>query len=152
MNKKELKQVTHISMERFIRYYLKINNECLIREFKKLSHQELKEVYESLYGIKLKCLPFEIVDIDDVMRGDVLIVDDKKGRFAPYVNPIQVNFDMVVKEGRKKEFESQNKPQLYEDYTDAIDEIALDQNVSSSKIKVLSRTRYDRKGDLNGKY
>ena len=139
-------------MEKFIRHYLKVNNEHLIREFKKMSHQELKEAYENLYGIKLRCLPFENVDIDDVMRGDVLVVDDKNGCFAPYVNPIQIDFDTVVKECRRKEFESQNKPQFYEDYTDAIDEIALDQNISSSKIKVLSRIRYDRKGDLDGKH
>ena len=144
MNKKELKKMPHISMEHCIRHYLKINNNHVLKQLKELSHQELKQVYEEIYGVKLKCLPFEVVTLDDLMRGEVLLVDDKKNHFAPYINPIQIHFKDIMETERKRDLENQNKFQSYEEYTDNIDNIALDQNTSSSHIKVLSHKKYEK--------
>jgi len=150
MDKKELKRLDHISMDKFLRHYLKINNECLIKNLKKMSHQDLKEAYESLYGVQLKCAPFESVLLEDLLCGRILLVSDKKGYLAPYINPIQINFDMIMEENNKIQKES--SIQTYEDYTDEIDNIALDEKVSANQIKVLSYRRNTNRRDNNDKY
>ena len=90
MNKKELKIQPHISMEKFLRQYLNIQNEKVIETLKELSHQDFKELYEYMYSLKLKCLPFEIVSKEDIQMGDVLLVADRYNNLAPYINPKQI--------------------------------------------------------------
>ena len=139
MKKKELKKQEHISMEKFLRHYLKINNDCLIKDLKKLSHQDLKEVYENLYGIELICAPFENVNLEDLLCGKIILVSDKKGCLSPYINPIQIDFNSIIKENKKRK--KQNSIQTYDEYIDVLDEIALDKNIKNNQIKVLSYRR-----------
>ena len=105
-----------------------------------------EEIYQSLYSVELKCVPFDTILIDDIVKGKVLLVSDKKGNLAPYVNPIQTDFEMIIEEERKRNLEKQNSFQTFEEYTDEIDNVALDKNISNNKIKTLSKKRYDRKG------
>ena len=148
MIKKELEQLPFISLETFLRHYLKVNNDHMIKSFKDLTHQDFKEAYEDLYDFKLKRMPFDFIAVEDILRGDILLVADKKRHLAPYINPIQINFDLLIEEERKKQIEKQNSFQTYEEYTDEIDNIVLYKGISNNKIKVLSQRRHmNRKED-----
>ena len=141
MNKKELKKQPHISMEKFLRQHLNIQNERVIDILKELSHQEFKDLYEDLYSLRLKCLPFEVVSKEDVQVGDVLLVLDKYNNPAPYINPVQVTFDEILEIERQKYIQSWSEPETLEEYIDTIDSVVFDENVSDSMIKTYSKAR-----------
>ena len=141
MNKKEIKKQPHISMEKFLRQHLNVQSERVINLLKELSHQEFKDLYEDLYSLRLKCLPFEIVSKEDVQMGDVLLVLDKYNNTAPYINPMQVTFDEILEIERQKYIQSWAEPETLEDYIDTLDSIVFDETISDSSIKTYSKSR-----------
>lgn len=88
-----------ITMDFFVKNYLGIYDNKLSR----VTHKDLK-----MLGVG-KTVPFDILTKDDVMRGNVLLVRDKKGHVAPYINPYllregsEVNNDQY-KRKRKTEY------------------------------------------------
>ena len=141
MNKKELKIQPHISMEKFLRQYLNIQNETVIETLKELSHQDFKELYEYMYSLKLKCLPFEIVSKEDIQMGDVLLVVDRYNNPAPYINPKQISFDEIFEIERQRDIKKWTQPETLEEYIDTLDNIAFDINISDSVIKNYSKSK-----------
>ena len=141
MDKKELKNQPRISMEKFLRQYLNIQNETVIEKLKGLSHQDFKELYEYLYSLKLKCLPFETVSKEDIQIGDVLLVADRYNNLAPYINPKQISFDEIFEIERQKDIERWTEPETIEEYIDTLDNIAFDINIPDSVIKTYSKSK-----------
>ena len=88
MTKKEIRKTHSITMAYFLKTYLDITNEILLRKLIELSHSELKEVALA-YGVKLPKIPFEKLTKDMIARGDILLVEDTYGNKAPYINPMR---------------------------------------------------------------
>lgn len=59
MNKKLVKQQEHIPMERFLRDYVRVENEIVIDTLSGLTHHDLKLVCEEVYGIRVSRLPLK---------------------------------------------------------------------------------------------
>ena len=87
MNKKELKHAESMDMKKFLKRYFEVENEELLFKLSRLSHKELKEV-APLYGIDLRKISFENLTREMIASGDVILVTDKFGNFAPYINPM----------------------------------------------------------------
>lgn len=90
MNNKELKQYTYLTMEEFIRDYLDIDHivpEDRFPSLAKLSHQNLTELMFKY----VKRVPFDIIDSDEILRGDIILVADgrkgKKPNLGAYIRP-----------------------------------------------------------------
>lgn len=149
MNKKEIKKQKYCLMENFLISYIGISDRDLIEELLQLNHKEFKEKCLTL-GINLTCIPFEIVTKEDIEIGNILLVCDKKGHIAPYKNPIKANFNTIMDEEVEREIQRiyslENHMQSFDEYTDELDEVALDENFSSQKIKVLSQKKYKGSG------
>ena len=71
---------------------------------------------------------------------------DKDNNPAPYTNPAGNEFDDIMKKQTEKNIQeiytAENHLQTFDDYTDDLDEIALDEKISSQKIKTLSKQKY----------
>ena len=146
MNKKELKKQEHISMEKFLKNYVGIENEKVLNWLTELTHREIKEICDDIYSLDLTRISFESVTKEELERGEVILVLDKENNPAPYTNPTQNEFEDIIREETEKHFQeiytSENHLQTFDDYIDDIDEIALDQNIPSQKIKTLSKQKY----------
>ena len=77
-----------ISMEKFLTEYCGIENEEIVSVLTTLSHQELKDVCEKVYKVRLITVPFEVANENEyINNGDFLSVLDAFNHEAPYVNP-----------------------------------------------------------------
>lgn len=101
MNKKIIRNQSHISMDKFLRDYCYIGNEYLIEVISSLSHREMKRVCMEAYDIKLVTLPFELVTSEDVKRGDVVLVIDTFNNCAPYKNPKKIDLLEIMSENSR---------------------------------------------------
>ena len=86
MDKKQVRKSRKIDMGHFLRDYYGVDNDKLISELCVLSHRDLKEV-APLYGINLVRTKFDLVAVDQVLTGTIILVNDVFGNPAPYVNP-----------------------------------------------------------------
>ena len=93
MNRREIQRQQYISMKKFLRDYCHLENEYLIEMLSNLSHKELKEVCNELYKLELMTLPFDVVSVDEVKRGEVLFVNDVFYNPAPYKNPNKTDLE-----------------------------------------------------------
>ncbi len=89
MDKKQIRKCNKIDMPNFLRNYYFVDNESLILKLSDLSHKELKTI-ALLYGIDLVRIKFDLVSMDQVLTGTVVLVNDAFGNSAPYVNPNRV--------------------------------------------------------------
>ena len=89
MTKKEIKKTHSITMEYFLKMFVSIDNDNLVKELIKLSHYELKQVIK-IYDIKVPKISFDDLTKDMIARGDVLLVKDVYGHPAPYINPLRI--------------------------------------------------------------
>ena len=89
MNKKQIRKSRKTDMRHFLRNYYGIDNEKLILKLCNLSHKDLK-IIASLYGINLVRTKFELVTVEEVLMGNIVLVDDAFGNPAPYVNPNRI--------------------------------------------------------------
>ena len=146
MNKKELKKQEYVSMEKFLKNYVGIENEKVLNWLSDLTHREIKEICDDIYSLDLTRISFDSVTKEDLERGEVILVMDKENNPAPYTNPFQNEFDDIMMEESERHYKeiytAENHLQTFDDYTDDLDEIALDQNISSQKIKTLSKQKY----------
>ena len=146
MNKKELKKQEHVSMERFLKNYVGIENEKVLNWLTELTHKEIKEICDDIYSLDLTRISFESVTKESLERGEVILVLDKDNNPAPYTNPAGNEFDDIMKKQTEKNIQeiytAENHLQTFDDYTDDLDEIALDEKISSQKIKTLSKQKY----------
>lgn len=146
MNKKQIKKQDHVSMEKFLRNYVGIKNEKVLEWLINLTHREIKEICDEVYLLDLTRISFESVTKEDLKTGEVILVLDKDSNPAPYVNPSQNELDVIMDdiiESKCQElYNIENHMQTFDDYTDDLDEIALDENVDCQKLKVLSKTMY----------
>lgn len=93
MKKIDIDSYKSITMEEFLENYVNLDN-VITREIveklakSKATHNDLTEL-----GIPyIKRIPFEEVSQDDILTGDVILVNDFKGsnrhpRVAPYIRP-----------------------------------------------------------------
>ncbi len=146
MNKKELKKQEHVSMEKFLKNYVGIENEKVLNWLTELTHKEIKEICDDIYSLDLTRISFESVTKESLERGEVILVLDKDNNPAPYTNPAGNEFDDIMKKQTEKNIQeiytAENHLQTFDDYTDDLDEIALDEKISSQKIKTLSKQKY----------
>ena len=149
MNRKELKKEPHISMEKFLRYYLGIESDSVIDLLSNLHHGELKDVYKQLYRINLRSVGFDDISKEDIETGGVLLVSDRSSHLAPYTNPLYTDFDLLM-QNPMHVFLKQDNTITYDEYIDTLDEIALDKNIPKRLIKSLSyRRNIERKEEEN---
>ena len=153
MNKKELKMEQHISMKKFLRCYVGVENGLVLNWLAGLTHRELKEVCDELMMLDLTRISFEEVTKENVQKGDVLLVLDSDNNPAPYNNPKQNTFDDIIEEERQRKMVKLKDPEYhvlpFDDYTDVLDDIAFDKGVTSGDIRKLSyrRNTYRRKNE-----
>ena len=126
MNKITLKKQETISMEKFLRDYIEIEDEELINFLSSLPHKKIKTIIQEIYKIQLSCVPFELTNIEDIGNGSVLLVQDSCYHTAPYKNP-QKNIDYSIEQYNKINRE-------YFEYEDCIDELESDLQISNIKI------------------
>lgn len=141
MNKKLIKKQCHISMEKFIRYYLDIEGERIIDILLGLNHRDFKDICRELGIIDLTSISFEDVTKEDIETGSVLLVADINNNLAPYINPILSDFDLIMEEERRKNYDFSLYLETYEEYIDTLDEIVSDVGTSDCQIKRLSYRR-----------
>ena len=98
MNKKDIKKQEHVSMGKFLKDYVGIENENVLNWLSGLTHREIKEICDEIYLLDLTRISFESVTKEEVERGEILLVIDKDNNPAPYTNPIQDEFDIIMDE------------------------------------------------------
>ncbi len=86
MDKKLIRKIHKMDMQHFLRDYYEIENENLILDLCNLSHKDLKKI-APFYDINLIRTNFDLVTLDQVSRGTIILVNDAFGNPAPYVNP-----------------------------------------------------------------
>ena len=149
MNKKQLKKQENISMEKFLKNYVGIQNEAILNDLMSLTHREIKEVCDAIYLLDLTRISFENVTKEDIERGNILLVVDKDKNLAPYENPKLDEFEIIMDEENEKHYREiynlENQMQTFEDYSDDLDEIVSDINTTSQQIKTLSKKKYVKK-------
>lgn len=100
MDKKMVRKCHKLDMVHFLRNYCGITNERLIFDLSNLSHRELK-VLAPDYGLKLVRTGFDLVSLDQIADGTIILVNDCYNAPAPYVNPARLmswdrEFDTIL--------------------------------------------------------
>ena len=86
MDKKQVRKSHRMDMAHFLRNYYGVDNEKLLSELCGLSHKDLKRI-APFYGIELVRTNFDLVSVDQVAMGSIILVNDAFNNPAPYVNP-----------------------------------------------------------------
>ncbi len=89
MDKKMLRKCHKLDMVHFLRDYCGITNERLIFDLSNLSHKDLKLLALD-YGLKLVRTSFDLVSLDQIADGTIILVNDCCNAPAPYVNPARL--------------------------------------------------------------
>ena len=107
MDKKALEKHSKITMEKFLRSCLEIDNEIVIDILSRLTHKEFKRVCREIYKLYVSSIPFEAVEKEDLYEGNIVLVYDAHHNFAPYKNPNQKNVDRIHEELSAYDMDSQ---------------------------------------------
>ena len=144
MNKKALKKENNITMERFLRSYLKIDNEYIIDSLSRLTHRELKTVCREIYKLYIISIPFEEVELEDLYEGSIILVSDIHGNIAPYKNPNQKSIKDIHEEIDnyhvpknyyfQKRQQMQEETRKLEDYEETID--LIEENLTIEDVNI----------------
>ena len=89
MDKKQVRKSYRMDMTHFLRNYYGVDNEELLLELCSLSHKDLKKI-ASYYGMDLVRTNFDLVSLEQVAMGTIILVNDAFNNPAPYVNPSRV--------------------------------------------------------------
>ena len=89
MDKKQVSKSYKLDMVHFLQNYYGIDNEELLLELCSLSHKNLKKIAPD-YGIELVRTNFDLVSLEQVAMGVIILVNDAFNNPAPYVNPSRV--------------------------------------------------------------
>lgn len=149
MDKKSIKCQNYITIDKFLRDYVGIENEHVIDTLSSLSHRDFKDMCQAMCAIRLTSIAFEDVTKENLETGDIILVADRYSHLAPYNNPFQPDFETIMAEERQRKIERireeatyiydlSNYEETYEEYVDTLDEIASDEATSSHDIKILS--------------
>ena len=137
MNKKLVKQQGHIPMERFLRDYVRVENEIVIDILSSLSHHNLKLVCEEEYGIRVSRLPFEAVCTEDIQYGDVLLVYDCNRNSAPYKNPMKSEVEDLLNDQPIFTGPFYDPRLTRDEYIDSIENIARNEAISNRQFRLV---------------
>jgi hypothetical protein len=123
----EIEAQKSITMKNFLKNYCNIENNEIIDKLSSLSHKDLKIVASVIYNINLVSLPFDIVNKENINRGNIILVRDTNHNLAPYKNPLQ-----NVEYFSPKKIETQEMD--YEEIIDLIEENLTIEDVDISSV------------------
>ena len=135
MDKKQVRKCYKMDLSHFLRNYYGVENENLIMELSQLSHKELK-IIAPLYGIEFVRTNFDLVSLEQVLTGTIILVNDAYGNPAPYVNPNRTLF-------MNQEFDTELD---FSNISSVIEEVKFDKKGRQKSLKRIIKLR---KGDKN---
>ncbi len=147
MNKKQIENQVLIPMDIFLRDYVGVENEHIIKLLSKLTHREFKELASDIYKIRLARLPFDVVEQDAISCGDILMVADRKNNAAPYRNPKPLQLEKIIDDQKPFIGPYYDSSLTREEYEDGIDSCLNDPNDFKVKVRSIGTKHNLKKGE-----